>query len=89
MTSGQWDKHSDGSVKCFALTGCQTGPLADRMAGLVRLEFLANPGSDSVSSLQLMIRTPDLTRLIDELQNLESQFQQNHLAAAKPTGIPS
>jgi hypothetical protein len=68
---------------------CQTGPLADRMAGLVRLEFLANPGSDSVSSLQLMIRTPDLTRLIDELQNLESQLQQNHLAAAKPTGIPS
>jgi hypothetical protein len=89
MSSNEWQKHSDGSLICSALTGCAVQPLPDGLMGLVRLEYLNKPTATNTMGIQFLVRAQDLTALIGELRNLENLLEKNRHAANKPTGILS
>ncbi len=41
-----WDRNAEGTqVVCVPLTGWETVPMKNGMAGLIRLEYLADPNS--------------------------------------------
>jgi hypothetical protein len=84
-----WDRNAEGTqVVCVPLTGWETAPMKNGMAGLIRLEYLTDPSSKKKSALQLAIPTDAVASLIGELQILEKQLRTN-FAADVPTGKPS
>jgi hypothetical protein len=86
MSSGEWQKHPDGSVICSALTRCAVQPISDGAMGLLRMEYLTEPSATKPMGIQFLVRTEDLNTLIGELQTLKDSLDIIRLAAAKPPG---
>jgi hypothetical protein len=75
MSLADWDKHPNGDIKVFPLTGLSTATFMNGMSGGLRLEFALEPTLKDIAAVQLVLTPVQIEGLLAALARMRERMK--------------